>query len=258
MSFSIEEYEQIQPTASVDVFGSIIKFHVWNNYLLQKANMLATKEPETVEWLRGLKKGDVLFDIGANVGGYTLMGALLSDAKVFAFEPEAGNFLTLNRNIVINDVVDRVRAYPYAISSKTEFTDLYLSSSWPIGQGGHSAGESVDRLLQPRPYPFVQGSMAVAIDDMVEQGAVPTPSHIRIDVGGTEHLVVQGLSKTLRNPELTSVLVEIVNDSEESFGVVEVMEKAGFGFDPDQAKASFAHHKLEGAGDITNYIFTRN
>ena len=64
------------------------------------------KEPFTVDWIeRSIKPGDVLYDVGANVGPYSLISAKATSngARIFAFEPSAPSFHDLSRNILIND-----------------------------------------------------------------------------------------------------------------------------------------------------------
>lgn len=61
------------------------------------------KEPWTVEWLRGaVRPGEVLYDVGANVGTYALVAAKHAPARVVAFEPGYANFARLCDNIRLN------------------------------------------------------------------------------------------------------------------------------------------------------------
>ena len=60
------------------------------------------KEPETVRWIEEyVREGDVIFDIGANVGAYSLVTSKVANgkARVYAFEPSFLNFAQLCRNI---------------------------------------------------------------------------------------------------------------------------------------------------------------
>ena len=66
-----------------------------------RARTLFTKEPETIAWLNSFAPNDVFWDIGANVGVYSLYAALKGN-KVWAFEPAPGNYYILSRNIELN------------------------------------------------------------------------------------------------------------------------------------------------------------
>ena len=72
----------------------------------RKAAGFRAEEPFTADWIeRSIKPGDVLYDVGANVGPYSLIAAKATSngARIFAFEPSAPSFHGLSRNILIND-----------------------------------------------------------------------------------------------------------------------------------------------------------
>ena len=58
------------------------------------------KEPITITWMDNMQAGDVVIDIGANVGMYSLMSAVSRSARVYAFEPESSNYNLLCQNIL--------------------------------------------------------------------------------------------------------------------------------------------------------------
>src|SRR5574337_127189 len=72
----------------------------WERYTRTKS---CRKEPETIEWIENtIKPGDVVFDVGANIGAYSLVMAKSSNmgAKVYAFEPSWPTYIQLCRNII--------------------------------------------------------------------------------------------------------------------------------------------------------------
>src|SRR5437879_5933266 len=56
--------------------------------LLWRARTLFSKEPETIEWIRSFGPDDVFYDIGANVGIYSIFAGVRC-RKIYAFEPES-------------------------------------------------------------------------------------------------------------------------------------------------------------------------
>ena len=68
-----------------------------------RASTVSTKEPETLEWINGFNETDVLYDIGANVGVFSLYAALHRNCDVYAFEPESKNYACLHNNIYLNN-----------------------------------------------------------------------------------------------------------------------------------------------------------
>ena len=75
-----------------------------------RAKTMLTKEPETLEWIESFDQDDVLWDIGANVGIFSLYASLIGN-RVLAFEPAPGNYYLLSRNIEINDFDEKISAY---------------------------------------------------------------------------------------------------------------------------------------------------
>jgi len=85
-------------------------------------------EPFITDFFKSeIKKGDVVFDIGANIGYFTLIFAKLvgENGKVFAFEPSPDVFAILQKNVEINGYKNIVLSQK-AVSSKTEKIKLYL------------------------------------------------------------------------------------------------------------------------------------
>ena len=76
-----------------------IKFYVSNKTTTARVKKIWKKEPITIEWMNGIKKDDIVIDIGANIGMYTLMSGVGREALVYGFEPEASYYHLLVKNI---------------------------------------------------------------------------------------------------------------------------------------------------------------
>ena len=234
--------------------GKSVVFLTPNTRALWRVETLFTKEPDTIEWIASFSPDDVLVDIGANVGMYTIWAAKTRSVRVFAFEPEAQNYALLNRNVHANGLDGLVRAYCLALSDASGFDALYLSD---LGVGGscHSYGASLDFNNQPRAAPFAQGSVAVTLDEMVERGAVPVPQHVKLDVDGLEHKVIAGARQTLENAAVRTVLIEINTNLDEHWELVDIM--LGLGFDYSQEQVERAQRKEGTFKGVGNYVFYR-
>ena len=66
-------------------------FYAPSPLLQQRASTVLTKEPDMIQWIDGIGKSDVLWDIGANVGTFSLYAAARAQCTVLAFEPSAAN-----------------------------------------------------------------------------------------------------------------------------------------------------------------------
>lgn len=180
------------------------------------------KEPETVDWIENnVKKGDIFYDIGANVGAYSLVASLLGAGagKVYAFEPGAATYAVLSRNILLNKVEGKVIPIGLAISDNTALNNLEYSS-FTAGEAQHNWGNSAVRNFQPIP--------SFRLDDFIEIFKIEPPNHIKIDVDGHEMNVLVGATKTLNNPNLKSLLIEIDESVSQSKNIYQLLENAGF------------------------------
>jgi FkbM family methyltransferase len=168
------------------------------------------KEPWTVRWIENyLRPGDVLYDIGANVGAYTLLAAVVvPEARVVSFEPGPANFAALCANVELNAVADRVTAIPIALGDRPHQIRLTNNADVPgdaprpveVGTGGGSdarGGEEATTVLVDR------------LDDLVERFSLEPPQHLKLDVDGTEAAVLAGGDRVLASGSLRSVMVEL-------------------------------------------------
>jgi FkbM family methyltransferase len=185
---------------------------------------------------------------------YSVWAAALHGARVFAFEPEAQNYALLNRNIALNGLQGRVRAYCLALSDRAGWAELHVSSLVP-GSSLHSFGEQLDFKLEPMRAEFSQGCMSATLDGLVGGGALPQPTHLKIDVDGFEHRVVAGARDVLRDPRLRLVQVEINRNLEEHRAIVEALAAGGWRYDPAQVAAA---ERSEGDfKGLAEYVFRR-
>lgn len=144
---TIERYEAACPFLAVPHREAKLRYAVPNQATLWRVQTLMTKEPGTIQWLESIKPDSVLLDVGANVGMYTVFAAVVSGARVFAFEPESQNYALLCKNILANKVGDRVTAYCAALSDATKFSTLHLST-FGFGRSCHTFDASVDFQLR--------------------------------------------------------------------------------------------------------------
>lgn len=232
-----------------------ITYCIPNQHTLWRVQSLQTKEPDTLEWIAGFDKDDVFLDVGANVGIYTVWAAMTRGVSVYAFEPEAQNYALLNKNILANKLQDRATAFAVALSDSTGFGDLHLSM-FLVGGSCHSFGEAVDFHLQPRETGLRQGCFSTSVDAMVADGAMPCPTHIKIDVDGIEHKVIAGADKTLDDPRVRSMLVELNTGLNEHRRLIENLEARGFALWREKLEVSIRKEgDFKGVG---NHIFQRH
>ena len=215
------------------------------------------KEPETVQWIEdSFRSGDVFYDIGANVGVYSLVAAKANSGGVliYAFEPAFRNFAQLCQNIYLNGSEDSIVPLPVALSDKTSIDNLNYQNLTP-GGALHSLGLPRDYKGDLFAPVFQQRTLSYRLDDLVRLFAIEPPNHIKIDVDGIEASILRGAEETFKSPSIRSVLVEVEEGRPETTEILEFLECKGFevrskhspnfGLWPAQYSKSF------------NYIFTR-
>ena len=150
--------------------------------------------------------GDVVYDIGSNIGQFTipLAKAVGDRGQVIAFEPERHSYERLQENVKLNGVTN-VRAFRVALGEKNSEGRLFLrgfrnrqSSLLPGNSGSECGSQAVD---------VVKG------DQFRNTEGLPLPRAVKIDVEGYEYLVLRGLRDTLAQPTCVLVCCEIHTQS---------------------------------------------
>lgn len=171
-----------------------------------RVDTIRTKEPGTVAWIETLQPGEVFYDVGANIGLYTLLAArrVGPAGRVYAFEPHVANALALLRNVQANGFSDRVRVLTCALHSRDgglRFNYRSLREGSSGSQLGHCEGED-GREFQPV---VAEIKPMVTICTLLVSGTIRPPTAIKIDVDGNELEVLRGIfpSRTHQLPART-------------------------------------------------------
>jgi len=187
------------------------------------------KEPDTVEWIETfMKPGDTFYDIGANVGAYSLVAAkfFAGAVRVYAFEPAFLNFSQLCRNLFLNGCQEIVIPLSVALSDNTKI-DAFNYHDLVAGGSLHTLGEAIDYKGDRFDPVLKQPMLSYRADDLIAQFNLPVPNHIKIDVDGIELSVLKGADETLSNPALRSIVVEL-EEGENEAQISEYMFSKGF------------------------------
>lgn len=250
----LADYERLNPRCEISWEGKSVVYATPNRITRWRAETLFEKEPATIRWMSGLGPDAVLADIGANVGMYSVWAAKIGGARVWAFEPESQNFALLNRNIVLNGLGERVRAYCVALSDRAGYSELHLSE-FAAGGSNHAFGESLNFRLEAMQAAYSQGCAAATLDELVAAGVLPQPSHIKIDVDGFEHKVIAGAARTVRDARLRSMIVEINRNLEAHRALARDLGALGFRW--DEAQVAAAERSSGPYQGVAEYVFVR-
>ncbi|MCA1703376.1 MAG: FkbM family methyltransferase [Actinobacteria bacterium] len=182
-----------------------------------------TIEPEVQRALVAhLSAGDVFYDVGANLGFFSLLGARMvgPGGAIHAFEPVAENTAALRRSAQHNGF-DSITVHELAVADESGPRKLLLldDASWARLDGG-----------KPLKEPTTERSVdAVALDDLVADGSAAPPTVVKIDVEGGEVAVLRGMTQILERYRPTLIL-EL--HGSQAAPVPELLKAAGYVLKP--------------------------
>jgi len=207
-----------------------LEFFTPNPLCAFRANTFSTKEPETLEWIEEFgKNGAVLYDIGSNVGIYSIYHSVINQGEVFSFEPSFFNLKILAKNINLNDSQELITVISTPLSAKNQINNFKYKD--PIEGGALSVfgqdfgfdGNKIDSNLSVK-------VIGQTLDSLVSDKTIGRlPNFIKIDVDGIEHLILSGAITTLKQSSCKSILVE-VNDNfeDQALKVKSILEGCGY------------------------------
>jgi FkbM family methyltransferase len=125
-----------------------------------------------------------IVDVGANLGCFAVYAAQrCPDAKIYCYEPQKQNFASLQRNIEINGLTDRVSAFPYAVASKSGRRDLAVTAESLVNSfyiiPDESGRETVD---------------CTTLGEILETHKLETIDLLKLNCEGTEYEILESLS----------------------------------------------------------------
>jgi FkbM family methyltransferase len=163
-------------------------------------------EPETFEWIKShLNENEVLWDVGANIGVFSLYAALGGKNKVLSIEPSAESYSTLNANIRLNNLEEYIDALCFAGSEETNLLQLHMKD--PSSGASHNSIGSSSNQFGEFDVNGKQSVIAISLDDLDQIAGIASPNHIKLDVDGKEPEILSGATKVLK--KVNSLLVEI-------------------------------------------------
>ena len=154
-------------------------------------------EPDAMAFVAHLARGeDILFDVGANAGVYTVLACATSGCRCVAFEPSPATVRMLERNVAINNLQGSVKIRQAAVG-------LSLGTVWLTTDAGPMNHIAASEATRP-------GTVEVPVTTLdSECGEFGSPTMLKVDVEGYEFAVLAGARDTLRAPALRAIVIEI-------------------------------------------------
>lgn len=166
-------------------------------------------EEEAMMVRNNIKKDEIVVDLGAHIGYYTLMMAKLvgQNGKVFAFEPEPRNLELLHKNIEVNSYKN-IEVIPKAVSDIDGVCTLF------VGQESFGA----NKIFKPKKTDTQKfdeiKTKTIRLDDYFKEiGFLKKISFIKMDIEGSEVRALQGMKNILELNENLKIFTEINRDA---------------------------------------------
>jgi FkbM family methyltransferase len=176
-----------------------------NLHLYEKVKTFET-EVEVLDFIDQIKPGEVLFDIGACGGAFSLYAAK-KGIEVWSFEPDPTNYQLLLDNIKRNpECGDRIHAINVAIGAKIRQERMSTNENKP---GGHNKVLESANVRGRGPYENIVN--VVTLDSLISK---VVPDYMKIDVDGSEMNLALGAANMLKQPKLKQVMIELRKGSD--------------------------------------------
>ena len=144
--------------------------------------------------LHFLRPEDTFFDIGANVGSYSLLASGYIGAKSLSFEPSPSTFDLLLKNIKINNLENKIE--PHQIALAKEVGRLNFTTTHDTGNHIVSPENFNEQTIEVETKP---------VDNFIAHD----PILLKIDVEGFETDVIAGAGKLLSGEQLKAIIIEL-------------------------------------------------
>lgn len=177
-----------------------------------RARTFSTKEPETLEWIDSIPEHSVLWDVGANIGLYSVYAAKKRNCRIWAFEPSVFNLELLARNIYENGLTETICIVPLALSDHLGSSQMRMTTTeWggALSTFGRDFGWDGAAIRQV----FEFQTVGLSMEDAMQKLAIPQPDYIKMDVDGLEHFILKGGPTVLRG--IKGMLIEVNDDFHE-------------------------------------------
>lgn len=157
---------------------------------------------------RFISEGDQVFDIGANIGYFTVLFSAYvgNSGEVHSFEPSRREFLHLCKNLSINKIRN-VFLNQVAVSDQNGFTELNTLDDDCFGAYNSINDVTHQKVRQARTH--IEVTRRICIDSYLEVFPERKPSLMKIDVEGHEKQVLEGMKSLLISSNAPCLVVEV-------------------------------------------------
>lgn len=184
-----------------------LKYYVKSRQELEKILFIDKEKDNLKTFIDTIARGDIIYDVGANIGLYTLPAAykLEGTGQIIAFEPIPLWARRLKKNLSLN-LIHNVKVYVVGLSNESE--DRIIRDKESEGTGMANVMPENKKyifgdLYKQRNIRLERG------DDFIAKNKIPYPNIIKIDVEGAELDVLKGLEGIITEKECFAIFCEV-------------------------------------------------
>ena len=172
--------------------------------------VMGTYERGTVKLIRRIMSQDMtLVDLGANIGYFSLIAAqaIVTNGKIYAFEPDPDTYAILERNIVVNGFQNLIEAMPAAIADQ--------EGTFTFHQYANDAGSS-SLILRELPIGNSIEVGVTTLDLWAQARSWPNIDIVKMDIEGAEVAALNGMQEISNRNKSLKLIVEFNAEALES------------------------------------------
>tara|TARA_B100000989_G_scaffold295059_1_gene275315 strand:+ start:3631 stop:4503 length:873 start_codon:yes stop_codon:yes gene_type:complete len=237
-----------------------LKFFTPSKISEWRVNTLFEKEPDTIQWIDNFKSNNneiIFWDIGSNIGIFSLYAAkIYQNCKIYSFEPSTSNLRILSRNVDINNFNKKIKIMNLPLGNINNkflnFKETHFQEGAALNTFGTNYNFEGKQFLPEINYEL----MGITIDHLLEKKIIEKPNYIKIDVDGTEHLILEGAKKALKSSSIKSILIEVnKNFKSQHLSILKTMKKNNFKISLNEKSISYSSN--DQFFYTNNYIFNK-
>lgn len=192
----------------------------WNGYL---------KFEYTPIFLKLVKKTSTFYDIGANIGYYSLLAAAHNDRiKVVGFEPALGPLHYFKKNVAANGYATKIKIEPIALSDGEGEIEFHETKSKKYQYLEHNLAGDGSAIKDEGGNFITRKVQTLTLDDYVRQSNETNIDLIKMDTEGTEHLILKSAAYVLAEYKPVIICETLFNTTESQ--LEEIMVAHGYEF----------------------------
>ena len=176
-----------------------------------------------------IKKIKTFFDVGANIGYYTILGGSINkNLKIISFEPSDGACQYVKNNIILNNLSKNVILEKSALSDNngyTEFHEVY-NPKYPLTpnlSGEHNIGTKTLKSMK------ISNVKTITLDNYIFKEKITSLDLIKLDTEGSEHLIIKKGIKTIKKFK-PIIICEILRKSKNNVFINDLLKKLNYNF----------------------------